>query len=109
MKREPFLMNIKNSRFANKFDLNSDGNPTEEEIKRSMELLELELKEEKAITQTRIAIAAFVAACVYALLPVIPYVPLERLPFIDDMSGVFLLGCVSIIGFYFGATAYMSK
>ena len=92
-----------------RFDINKDGNMTIEEVSLAKDLIELELREEKAIAQKNMAWASLVFLITYSILPLVPYISTDRLSFISDMSGVVLLSFASIIGFYFGATAYMSK
>lgn len=98
-----------NNILKDRFDLNEDGEASEEEILRSTELLELQLREEKAEAQKKIAWASFTFFCVYALLPLLPFIPLERINIISSMSDLVFISAASIVGFFFGATAYMSK
>jgi len=92
-----------------RFDLNKNGDMTAEEVSLAKDLIELELREEKALAQKNMAWVALIFLILYSVLPIIPYVTADRLSFISDMSGVVMLSFASIIGFYFGATAYMSK
>jgi len=97
-----------NSRF-NKFDLDNDGTVTDEEINRGKEMLELELREEKADAQKRMAWVAVASMVGFALLPLIPWIPERRLEFLASLSDMLFLSQASIVGFYFGAQAYMAK
>ncbi len=38
-----------------------------------------------------------------------PFVPVDRVAALADLLGLFYLGQASIVGFYFGAQAYMSR
>ena len=60
------------SRYA-EYDVDGDGTVTDEEISRQQEMLQLELQEEKADSQRRMAWTAVVSMCVFAILPVIPF------------------------------------
>ena len=96
------------SRYA-EYDVDGDGTVTDEEISRQQEMLELELQEEKADSQRRMAWTAVVSMCVFAILPVIPFIPADRLSTLASISDMLFLSQASIVGLYFGATAYMAK
>ena len=96
------------SRYA-EYDVDGDGTVTDEEISRQQEMLQLELQEEKADSQRRMAWTAVVSMCVFAILPVIPFIPADRLSTLASISDMLFLSQASIVGVYFGATAYMAK
>ena len=91
------------------FDLDNDGTVTDEELARSQTMLELELREEKADSQRRMAWVAVISMIGYALLPLMPFVPESRLATLASLSDMLFLSQASIVGLYFGATAYMNK
>ena len=96
------------SRYA-EYDVDGDGTVTDEEISRQQEMLQLELQEEKADSQRRMAWTAVVSMCVFAILPVIPFIPADRLSTLASISDMLFLSQAAIVGLYFGATAYMAK
>tara|TARA_R100000231_G_scaffold39824_1_gene34572 strand:+ start:116 stop:436 length:321 start_codon:yes stop_codon:yes gene_type:complete len=96
------------SRYA-EYDVDGDGTVTDEEISRQQEMLQLELQEEKADSQRRMAWVAIGSMCVFAILPVIPFIPADRLSTLASISDMLFLSQASIVGLYFGATAYMAK
>tara|TARA_R100001443_G_scaffold111362_1_gene124081 strand:+ start:239 stop:562 length:324 start_codon:yes stop_codon:yes gene_type:complete len=96
------------SRYA-EYDADGDGVVSDQEISRHQEMLQLELQEEKADSQRRMAWVAIGSMCVFAVLPVIPFVPSDRLDTLASISDMLFLSQASIVGLYFGATAYMSK
>ena len=96
------------SRYA-EYDVDGDGTVTDEEISRQQEMLQLELQEEKADSQRRMAWVAIGSMCIFAVLPVIRFVPSDRLDTLASISDMLFLSQASIVGLYFGATAYMSK
>ena len=96
------------SRYAG-YDVDGDGTVTDEEISRHQEMLQLELQEEKADSQRRMAWIALGSMCVFAILPVVPFVPSDRLDTLASISDMLFLSQASIVGLYFGATAYMAK
>ena len=92
-----------------KYDLDSDGVVDDEELSRATQMIELDLREEKQDSQRRIAWVAISSMVVYALLPLFPFVPEARLSTISSLSDMLFLSQASIVGLYFGATAYMNK
>ena len=96
------------SKYA-EFDLDGDGTVTDAEISRHHEMLQQELAEEKADTQRRMAWVAMVSMCVYAVLPLFPFIPEARLATLASLSDMLFLSQASVVGLYFGATAYMAK
>jgi hypothetical protein len=91
------------------FDLDKDGEVTDNEITKSNELMELELREEKAETQKFISYIALASMIVVTAVLMSPIVTDSRVESLDSLLSMFYLAQASIIGFYFGATAYMSK
>jgi hypothetical protein len=96
------------SRFA-QYDVDGDGTVTDEEMKRSTEMLELELREEKADAQKRMCWFALVSMTVFTVILFLPYISDARVDLLADLSSLFYVSMASIVGFYFGATAYMSR
>ena len=96
------------SRYA-EYDVDGDGTVTDEELTKHTEMLQLELQEEKADSQRRMAWVAIGSMCVFAILPIIPFIPPDRLSTLASLSDMLFLSQASIVGLYFGATAYMAK
>ena len=92
-----------------KYDIDQDGTVSDEELERATQMLELDLREEKQDSQRRIAWVAMSSMVLYSLLPLLPFVPEERLAPLSSLSAMLFLSQASIIGLYFGATAYMSR
>lgn len=91
------------------YDLDKDGEVTDTEITKSNELMELELREEKAETQKFISYIALASIIVVTAVIISPIVSDSRVDALGNLLSMFYLAQASIIGFYFGATAYMSK
>ena len=96
------------SRYA-QYDLDGDGTVSDEELARNQELVEIELREEKADSQRRMAWVSLRSMVVFSLFPLMPFVPESRLSTLASLSDMLFLSQASIVGLYFGATAYMSK
>ena len=96
------------SRYA-EYDVDGDGTVTDDELAKHQEMLQLELQENKAQSQRQMAWVAVVSMCVFALLPLAPFVPSDRLDTLASISDMLFLSQASIVGLYFGATAYMAK
>jgi hypothetical protein len=92
-----------------RFDTDGDGTITDEEISRGKEMLELELREEKSDAQRKMAWVAIISMCVFAVLPLMPFIPEARLSTLASLSDMLFLSQASVVGMFFGATAYMSK
>ena len=92
-----------------KYDIDQDGTVSDEELERATQMLELDLREEKQDSQRRIAWVAMSSMVLYSLLPLLPFVPEARLSTLSSLSDMLFLSQASIIGLYFGATAYMSR
>ena len=90
-------------------DHNQDGIVSDEELARQKEIVELELREEKADSQRKMAWIALIAMLVYALIPLLPGISDKRLDTLAAFSDIYFLSMASIIGMFFGATAYMTK
>jgi len=84
-------------------DLDNDGIITDREV-------ELEIKLEKAETQTGIARWALFAMIMMASYLVSPYGPaVDRLTALDSTLATFFVAMASIVGAYMGFTAWMSR
>ena len=94
------------SKYA-EFDLDGDGIVTDDELQKSKDITELELREEKADSQKRMAWVALISMIAYPLLSLV--IPEERLTTWSAMSDMIFLSQASVIGLYFGATAYMAR
>tara|TARA_B100001029_G_C14977375_1_gene403904 strand:- start:619 stop:930 length:312 start_codon:yes stop_codon:yes gene_type:complete len=94
------------SRYA-QFDADGDGVVSDQELSRAGEMIELELREEKAEAQKRMAWVAIIAMCAYPLISLI--IPESKLETWGSMSDMIFLSQASIVGMYFGAQAYMAR
>lgn len=97
-----------NSRFAI-YDLDHDGTISDDEMARAKDMLEMELREEKAEAQKWMAWAAIGSMILFMLLPIMPFIPESRLATLASLSDMLFLSQASIVGLFFGAQAYMSR
>tara|TARA_S200000501_G_scaffold150172_1_gene141597 strand:+ start:652 stop:963 length:312 start_codon:yes stop_codon:yes gene_type:complete len=94
------------SRYA-QYDADGDGTVTDQELSRAGEMIELELREEKAEAQKKMAWVAIIAMCAYPLISLV--IPESKLETWGSMSDMIFLSQASIVGMYFGAQAYMAR
>jgi hypothetical protein len=93
----------------NKFDVNRDGTLTDEEIENANEMLELELREEKADAHRRMAWTAMISMIVFSIGLYLPWIDTERVTALADLLGMFFIAQAGVVGAYMGVTAWMSK
>tara|TARA_B100000700_G_scaffold331342_1_gene463315 strand:- start:10693 stop:11016 length:324 start_codon:yes stop_codon:yes gene_type:complete len=94
----------------NKYDLDGDGVVTDEELAKMKEIEELEMQEDKADAQRRMAWISMICIIVFTIILMIPgIIPETRLKLLGDLSALFYIAMAGIVGAYMGMTAYMSK
>ncbi len=98
----------KNSRY-NPYDLNRDGIVADEEMDLNQEILELELREEKADSQRRMAWMAMASMVLFTVFLFLPVVSDSRVEALADLLGLFYIAQAGVVGAYMGVTAWMSK
>ena len=96
------------SKYA-KYDLDGDGEVTDEELERHQQLVELELREEKADSQRNMAWVAMISIVMFSIFLMLPMMPDSRVKALSDLLGLFYIAQASIVAAYFGATAFMSR
>jgi hypothetical protein len=106
-KFEEFLLDKKSG--SSDFRFTNDVVYTEKDLKREQERLELELREEKADTQRKIAQVAFGSMLALTCFLFTPYVAETKLGALNDLLGMFYISMATIVAAYFGFTTWMSK
>lgn len=91
------------------FDADNDGRIGDRDIEASDRLLELELREEKADSQRRMAWVAIVSMIVFTGFLFSPMISDGRVAALADLLGLFYIAQAGVVGAYMGATAWMSK
>lgn len=92
-----------------KYDRDGDGKLSEQEIETAQYATELELREEKAEAQKRMAWISIVSMILFTLALFTPIVSVERVDALSDLLGLFYITQAGIVGAYMGVTAWMSK
>ena len=93
----------------NKYDANWDGTVSDDEIDNAQEMLELELREEKADAHRRMAWAAMISMIIFTIALFLPIVSESRVAALADLLGLFYIAQAGVVGAYMGVTAWMSK
>ena len=92
-----------------KYDVDGDGVVSDEELAAVAKLEELEMKEEKAYAQRRMAWVSLISMLVFTGFVFLPIFPDSRIQALADLFGLFYIGMAGVVGAYMGMTAYMSK
>lgn len=89
--------------------MNGDGRVSANEIDSAEDMLELELREEKADTQRRMAWAAMLSMAIFTGILFSPILSDSRVSALADLLGLFYIAQAGIVGAYMGVTAWMSN
>ena len=90
-------------------DTDADGKVSKEDLEKSNELLELELREEKADAHRRMAWVAIISMIVFTAVLFSPIVSESRVAALADLLGLFYIAQAGIVGAFMGVTAWMSR
>jgi hypothetical protein len=90
------------------FDLDGDGSVTLEEIAMKERMLEVELREEKAESQKKMAWIAMGTMIIFTIFLFTPFMSDSRVSALADLLGLFYIAQTGIVAAYMGATAYMA-
>ena len=90
------------------FDMDGDGVVTDTEIARKERMLEIELREEKAESQKRMAWVAMLMMIGFTGLLFSDVVSEGRVAALADLLGLFYIAQTGVVAAYMGATAYMA-
>jgi hypothetical protein len=98
----------KNSRY-NKYDMDGNGVVNDNEINNANDILEIELREEKADAHRRMAWVAMISMIIFSGFLFLPIIEVERVKALADLLGMFYIAQAGVVGAYMGVTAWMSK
>lgn len=90
-------------------DLNHDNMITEEEINQADNILNIDLKEEKAHTQKKMAWFSMWVMVIFTAALYSPMMTDSRVEALNNMLGLFYIANAGIVGAYMGVSAWMSK
>ena len=92
-----------------KYDLDGDGVVSDKELSNIEKIEQLEMQEEKADAQRRMAWISVLSMIIFTLLVFLPIFPDSRIKALADLFGLFYIGMAGVVGAYMGMTAYMSR
>ena len=90
------------------FDVDGDGNITEQEVAMKARMLEVALREEKAESQKKMAWIAMIMMIGFTVVLFTPLMSDTRVAALADLLGLFYIAQTGIVAAYMGATAYMA-
>ena len=90
------------------FDVDGDGVITEAEVAMKERMLEIELREEKAESQKKMAWVAMLLIIGFTTYLSTPMMSDSRVSALADLLGLFYIAQTGIVAAYMGATAYMA-
>jgi hypothetical protein len=91
------------------FDMNKDGTVTQNELQSASDILEIQLREEKAESQKRMAWVAMISMIIFTASLFLPIISPERVSALADLLGLFYIAQAGVVGAYMGVTAWMSN
>jgi hypothetical protein len=95
------------SKYGSAWDLDGDGQVSDHEIEQAKEIQETETKLRKNLAQLRMARYTLISMGAFTV--ALFFVPLDRVNALSDVSNLLYISGSSIVGFYMGSTAYMSR
>lgn len=90
-------------------DMNGDDNITKKDLSIADKTLELELREEKADTQRRMAWVAMLSMVMFTIVLFSPMISDSRVEALADLLGLFYIAQAGVVGAYMGVTAWMNR
>ncbi len=92
-----------------KYDLDGDGEITDEELEHAKEIRETERDLRKSLAQLRMARFTLIGMGLFTAAMFTPWVTIERIEALSDISNLFYISGAGIVGAYMGTTAWMSR
>jgi len=92
-----------------KYDLDGDGEITDEELEHVKEIRETERDLRKSLAQLRMARFTLIGMGVFTAAMFTPWVSVERISALSEISSLFYISGAGIVGAYMGTTAWMSR
>lgn len=107
--KKPSLGTRGSQELLSKYDFNKTGEVTQEDLALAQALLEIELREEKAESQKKMAWTAIISMIAFSTILFSPMVPDSRVTSLSELLGLFYLAQAGVVGAYMGFTTWMSK
>ena len=93
----------------NEYDLDGDGVVSDEELANIKEIKETETALRKNLAQLRMARYTLIAMGLFTFMMFMPFISIERINALSDISNLFYISGAGIVGAYMGTTAWMNK
>ena len=93
----------------NQYDMDGDGVVTDEELEHAKEIKKTEYELRKQLAQRRMATATLIAMGIFTFMMFLPWISIERINALSDISNLFYISGAGIVGAYMGATAWMNR
>jgi hypothetical protein len=97
----------KNSKYA-QFDIDGDGTVTDDEMKRSEQIIEAENKDKKEDQLRKMAWVAMLSMVLFTLMLFTPFIDLPRLAALASVLQMFYVAQAGVVATFFGASAYIA-
>lgn len=91
------------------YDMDGDGVVTDEELEHAKQIKQTEYELRKQLAQRRMATATLIAMGVFTFVMFLPFVSIERINALSDISNLFYISGAGIVGAFMGATAWMNR
>ena len=98
----------KKSSYA-QYDMDNDGIVSDEELEHMKEIKKTEHELRKHRAQRRMATFTLVGMGLFTAMMFMPFMTIERIEALSDISNLFYISGAGIVGAYMGATAWMSR
>ena len=100
---------LQNKSKYDQYDMDGDGIVTDEELEHAKELKETEMDLRKSLAQLRMARFTLVGMGVFTAAMFTPWVSVERIHALSEISSLFYISGAGIVGAYMGTTAWIAK
>jgi hypothetical protein len=91
-----------------KYDLDSTGVVTSDEITRVRDIVEVEILGQRAHTQKKMAWISMISMIIFTAFLFSPLVTDTRVSALSDLIGLFFIAQAGVVGAYMGVTAWLS-
>ena len=93
---------------AKEYDMDKDGDVTNEELSLRKEILDLENSDKRQDQQRRMVWIAMLSMLIFTMLLFTPWISPERIEAVSNLLGMFYIAQAGIVASFFGAQAFMS-